>query len=496
MPYERNPRFTGRNIFLETLRKKLLDQVPKEYRHRIALYGMGGIGKTQIALEYVYTNKTNYDRIYWISATNQASLFSGYQEIAKIAELKLAPDSGPVDITKIVLRWLRQEQNWLIVIDNLDNIEIVDGFLPETGPQRHTMITTRNPNAAGIPAEGVEVTLLDHDDAIELLSTLSKVTIAPNSPERKSADEIIQRLGNLPLAIEQAGAYVREAAGDLATFLEHYDKNQKDLHMWIPKGNRQYPFSVATTWSMSFNIVRETDPHAARLFQLFSFLNPDGILMEFLESSVHVLENGLHLVVSNPIDRAKALMELEKFSLIKWDRQAKSILIHRLVQTVIRDEMSKEELSTLCNTIADICDESFPKMWNNETRHLCRAYFGQVLMPLLSIKSVQTVQLADIMARVGDFLRNDGKYDDSAKLLWEVVKIRAAIRGADNLDTLTSMNNLALTYRQQGKFTEAAKMHEEELAKCRVILGDDHPDTLTSMSNLAEMFNSKRRTKR
>jgi len=150
--------------------------------------------------------------------------------------------------------------------------------------------------------------------------------------------------------------------------------------------------------------------------------------------------------------------------------------------------MSKEELSTLCNAIVDICDESFPKMWNNETRHLCRAYFGQVLMPLLSIKSVQTVQLADIMARVGDFLRNDGKYDDSAKLLWEVVKSRGADRGADNLDTLTSMNNLALTYRQQGKFTEAAKMDEGVWAKRKVILGDDHPYTLTSMHNLAETY--------
>src|SRR5436305_15226446 len=106
------------------------------------------------------------------------------------------------------------------------------------------MITTRNLNAAEISAERVEITLLDHDDASELLSILSKVTIAPNSPERKSVDEIIQRLGNLPLAIEQAGAYVRKAAEDLATFLEHYDKNQKDLHMWISKGSRQYSFSI------------------------------------------------------------------------------------------------------------------------------------------------------------------------------------------------------------------------------------------------------------
>ena len=120
-------------MFLETLRQKLLDQVPKQFNHRIALYGMGGVGKTQIALEYVYANKPNYERIYWISAVDQASLLLGYQEIAKIMRLKLEGDASPVDIVKTVLQWLRKMPNWLLVIDNLDKVEIVDGFLPEPG---------------------------------------------------------------------------------------------------------------------------------------------------------------------------------------------------------------------------------------------------------------------------------------------------------------------------------------------------------------------------
>src|SRR5580704_16370349 len=93
VPYERNARFTGRTGFLGTLREKLLDQAAKSFNHRIALYGMRGIGKTQIALEYVYANKQNYERIYWISAVSQASLLLGYQKIAKVAKLKLSPDS-------------------------------------------------------------------------------------------------------------------------------------------------------------------------------------------------------------------------------------------------------------------------------------------------------------------------------------------------------------------------------------------------------------------
>ena len=95
---------------------------------------------------------------------------------------------------------------------------------------------------------------------------------------------------------------------------------------------------------------------------------------------------------------AASVFELEKFSLIKWDRQAKSILIHRLMQIMIRDEMSEGERTTLCNTVIDICDESFPKKLNNDTRLRCRVYFGHVLMPLLIIKCVQSLKLADIMA--------------------------------------------------------------------------------------------------
>ena len=303
-----------------------------------------------------------------------------------------------------MLSWLRQEQSWLLVIDNLDDINVATGFLPQNGPQKHTLITTRNPNSAGIPAEGLEVPLLDATDSIDLLCTLSNIAIIANSPESEQADQIVKELGYLPLGIEQAAAYVREVAGDFATFLDDYDKNRKDVHQWIPQGNRSYPHSVATTWSMSFNVVRKNHPQAAELFQLLSFLNPDGILIDFLQSGVEALQNDLRQVVSSRIYMSKALIELEKFSLLKWNRLTKTLLIHRLVQTVIRDEMSEEERTIICNTVVDICDKSFPKVWNNDTRLLCRISFGQVLMPLLNIKSVQTMKSADIMERVADFL--------------------------------------------------------------------------------------------
>src|SRR5271169_343990 len=126
VPYHANQRFTGRTKFLQTLKEKLFDVAAKRDNHRIALYGLGGIGKTQCALGYVYANRHIYDRIYWIPATDRTSLLSGYQSIAKATRLQFPLITSSVEIANEVLLWLRQQSNWLLVIDNLDDISVAD----------------------------------------------------------------------------------------------------------------------------------------------------------------------------------------------------------------------------------------------------------------------------------------------------------------------------------------------------------------------------------
>jgi len=136
----------------------LYEEVESEWNHRVALYGMGGVGKTQVAIEYVYANREKYDRIYWIMAETEASILSGFREVAIrtqcLASLSIQnPDDKLV--AKLVLAWLHQQRNWLMVLDNLDDITIVKGYLSERGADQHTLISTRNPNAHGIPARGL-----------------------------------------------------------------------------------------------------------------------------------------------------------------------------------------------------------------------------------------------------------------------------------------------------------------------------------------------------
>ena len=135
VPYERNPHFTGRDALLTQLREKLVADKSK-YNHRVAIYGMGGVGKTQIAIEYIYRHRGDYNGVYWISASDQATLLSGFQKVATMAKcVENAVVLKPTDLADVVRAWLGSRNNWLLIIDNLDQISVADGYLPDrVGP--------------------------------------------------------------------------------------------------------------------------------------------------------------------------------------------------------------------------------------------------------------------------------------------------------------------------------------------------------------------------
>jgi tetratricopeptide (TPR) repeat protein len=494
VPYERNPLFTGRTVLLRTLREKLLDKLPKKYNHRIALYGMGGVGKTQCVLEYVHANRTLYDRVYWITAVDQTSLLSGFQAIARKALLPVARHSTNLtEIAEAVLLWLRQQQSWLLVIDNLDDITVAGRFLPENGPQKHTLITTRDPNTSGIPAEPFEISLLDPEDAVELLSTLSNIPILPNSTELEEANKIVDELGYLPLAIEQAAAFIREVTGDLTIFAQEYRANRKEVHRWVPKGNRPYIYCVATTWSMSFEILRSRHLNAAKLLQLLAFLNPDGILIDFLRAGAESLDENLRLVISSRSKLAETLLELEKFSLIKFHRAEGLISIHRLVQTVVSDEMTEADRISSEKNVIELCLQAFPEELTNETRSTCRQYQSQVLGALMRTQTNKTRKSAQLRYELGLFLYDDGKFYDGHNITKQAADIFSSVSGVESQENLRALEMLALFQHELGRRQEALQLYEEVLERRKKALGAEHPLTLWAMNNLAVLYHDQGR---
>jgi NB-ARC domain len=150
---QKNPHFTGRKNLLKLLHDKLFDEKQEQYTHRVALYGLGGIGKTQVAIEHIITHEDYYTGIYWITAVDQAELFSGFQKIAAKTGC-VTTSMDPADMARAVLEWLGTQDRWLLVLDNMDDICVAGDYLPylKSGGG-HLLITTRDPNTIGIPAE-------------------------------------------------------------------------------------------------------------------------------------------------------------------------------------------------------------------------------------------------------------------------------------------------------------------------------------------------------
>ena len=378
------------------------------------------------------------------------------------------------------------------MIDNLDDVSAVDGFLPPATEGRYTLITTRNPNVLEIPAKGLEVGVLDMDDAVELLLVRANLTMI-DEKIRNEAIEIVQELGYLALAIEQASAFVRETSRNLFKFLPSYRSDRRRHHQRRPRGNWKYSESVATTWRMSFEQVEQNSEHASLLLRLLAFLNPDGIYLEFLEAGKEALPKNLRAMAEDEDLLYEALGELERFSLIRRQDGEEKVTMHRLVQSVVKDDMSETEFVAMEHSIVALCDAAFPQNWENEMRSVCRKYQEQIIPAISEIKPFVSERYQQILSRLGSFLHDDGKYREAERIRLKALEVAISIHGDDDPSVLNIMGRLAETYREQSKRDEAIELQEKVVQKRAQTLGDDHLDTWAARGDLAASYRSKGR---
>lgn len=471
---------------LETLSQELSDRSRPRYYHRIALHGLGGVGKTQIALEYAYRHESDYNYVFWISGVSQTELLSGFKNIARLSGCT----KGTRDPSKIaihVLNWLRVTKNWLLIIDNLDDISIVRNYLPTTDGAGHTLITTRNKNSDGIPAEGFEVPGMHPEDCVQFL--LERGRLPDQTSEiRYEAHRIVEELGYLPLAIEQAASYIR-ISQNVNEYLTTYKKQRQELLNWRPSGNDPYAFTVAATLKLSLNSLQSSNPQVFALVQYLAFMNPDEILVEFLKDGIDVLPSNIQVLIKNNLGWIKSLKELEKFSLINVFKEGTRISIHRLVQAVIQDELDSSLQTSIVSHIIQLGLRCFPDMSNSTERESCRRYRSQVIACLEQGDGAKEGPEWQILSvRVGRYLFEDGFYKDSLRWRTLTFDIKKRVLGPDHPDTLMSMQYLAGTYLNMGRDAEAARIHEQMLEARKRTLGLEHPDTLSSMHGLATAF--------
>jgi len=493
VPHIRNPYFTGREDIIIHLRECLL--VDGKTGLTQAISGLGGVGKTQTALEYAYRHQDDYQYVFWILGDSVVSLRSGYDDIAARLRLPRATQEDPEASVKSALSWLEQTHDYLLVIDNVDTpVEVADLLPEKTG--WHVLLTSRNPDleAAGI-FNVVEMDALPLDDAVTLLlkrTRKSDVSTA-GEDERASAKELAQELGCLPLALEQAGAYIRSNEMTIINYLVEY----KTLHLRLldEQGpvTGKYKESVRTTWWKSIEKVREVSPASVDLLTICAFLSPDRIPFEFVTDGADKLSENISRVVSKAASEVLGLNALLKplrsYSLIKRDGAAKTFDVHRMVQSVIRDVLTNEEqtqwLDQSLSALSSIYPGAGALNWPR-----CERLLTHWLVSSLMANGKDLQSEAWVLKQAGTYFFEKANYAEALPLLERSLSIREHISGGNPLDVAQSLNDVAGVYRAMGHSSKALLLLERSLEIYTSFFGSEHPDVIAGLNNMAGLYNS------
>ena len=226
IPFQKNLYFTGREDELARLYHALTKEKNVVLTQPQMISGLGGIGKTQLAIEYAYRHRNDYQYIFWVRADTNELLILDYTEIANSLDLPMKDEKDQRLIVRAVINWLQSHTDWLLILDNADNLEAVRDFLPKKG-NGHILLTTRSP-AIGIDAQGIELDSMRPEESVLFLMRRAKLLNLDSSIDsvsdidRSKAREIAKNMGDLPLALAQAGAYIEETECGLQGYLRLY----------------------------------------------------------------------------------------------------------------------------------------------------------------------------------------------------------------------------------------------------------------------------------
>ncbi|GGW39951.1 ATP-binding protein [Streptomyces lucensis JCM 4490] len=503
----RNPDFSGREDEMVRLRTGLLNGRQAVVQ---ALHGMGGIGKTQIALEYAHRFASQYDVVWWVDAEQADQIPVRYTELADRLGIAKS-DAGPDANAHALLGHLREQHRWLLVLDNAEQPDQIEPWLPD-GPG-HVLITSRNPDWHGIAHQSDLDVFTRADSVAYFQARIPRIT-------GEQADALAQDLGDLPLAVAQAAGVLCRGGMSLDRYRELLATNIARL---LQESNvRDYPVPLAATVNLAADRLTD-DGHldAAALLRLGAFLGPEPIPAAWLEKARPRLTT-LPGDPDDPMWLRDALQPLGRFGLARVDFD--TFQIHRLTQAIIRAQTSVELAGAVRDDVTTVLvavDPGDPQSpadwpaWASLSAHLTTAVAGRrpELRPVLLnavhflLRSGQpgaahelsrelhqawsaelgpdhpdTLTCAQYLGHAGADL---GEYALVRPIMEDTDARRRRVLGEDHPDTLQSANDLASVLRDLREHADAHRMMEEVLARRRRVLGEDHPDTLQSANNLA-----------
>jgi hypothetical protein len=464
----RNPGFTGRDGLLVRVRERLLagDRTVVQ-----AFQGMGGVGKTQLAVEYAHQFAGTYDLVWWVDSEQPGLI--GDQFAALGAALRcVEPGASAEAVRATVLGELRDRGGWLLVFDNAQSPPSIRPWL--SGGSGHVLITSRERNWAQIAAS-VEVDVLARVESVAILQDLMSGLDAPD------ADRLADQLGDLPLAIAQAGGFMAETGMPSAEYLDLLQSRAGHLLAQVPDG-AGYPHSLAAVTQLTADRLAADDPAAVELASLCAFLAPEPIPQDLFINAAGELPGDLADRAADPLAWRQTLAHLARQSLVRIDQR--SLTMHRLTQAILRDRLAPAQARTARERTEAILVASDPGAPGNPVTWLRWA----ALMPHLLAADLAATDNSGLRQRACDacyylVARGDTRVGhDLASHLRERWRER---RGDDDIYTLWITNYLAWALREMGHYAEARDLDQDTLDRARRTLGEDHSDTLTYATDLA-----------
>lgn len=479
--------FTGREYLLARLREQLVE------RHRAVLSGLGGVGKTQTAIEYAVRHRADYPGgVFWVNAETSNSLTSGFVAIATMLRLPGSESHDQEAIVKAALAWLNRGGGWLLILDNVDDRREVQPFVPERD-KGDVLITSRESVFAELGiARALDVRDLDDEEAVHFLLARAAREDA-DSTDCTAAAELAAELGNLPLALEQAAAYITETNASFSDYLNAFRKRRVTL---LEKAGELVSHdTVAVTWAANFAAVEAISPAAADVLRVSAFLAPDAIPFELFFKGAQALGEPF-ASLSDPDEMAMSelLRPLARYSLIRSDAASHAFGVHRLVQEIVRAAIGKSERRTYVERVAAALNAAFPELdYANWAQ--CNRLVSHVVSITGWVESddVRPDAFGQILNQTGRYLVDRGRYAEGESMLVRSLVIAEHALGPDHLDVARVLNNLGNAYFHQGRYAGAQPLRERALAIRERALGPDHPDVALSLNNLANDYLSQGR---
>lgn len=349
----RNLNFTGRVSELESLYDNLHSRRPP---HVQVVSGLGGIGKTEIAAEYIYRNIDKYEIIWWVRAEHHDRVRDALVKLGQRLEIREATIDSDRDRTiAAVLETLQSDtrSSWLLVFDNVVNPFDLQRYLPASRPGGHIIITSRQLNwPSKLVADGVELLPFTQAEAISFLrrkvpglalaDMRKPLTLEEDARRAGEAGRLAAELGHLPIAIDHAAAYLAETAQSVDEYLTRFAKNAHQLLSEQP-GELEFPAPVSGTWAMSTTLLT---PDAEHLFNLCVFFSPEPIAADFFLQGLVGIDNppGVAEFLSSPQRFRAAANQLHRLSLARVDGARDLIHVHRVVQAVTQGRLRQDRI--------------------------------------------------------------------------------------------------------------------------------------------------------